>query len=1049
MKNIIDTFLMRKLLLNVLVWLSCTVATAQTSYPLLTSYSGNYQTIKDGFASPPNESRLRCYWWWLNSMATKVSITRDLEQMKLKGYGGASIIDAGSSQYSVATKPAAGPVFMSPEWMELFQYAVKEAQRVGIELSVNVQSGWNPGGPSITPDLALKKIVYTETKVRGGGDIEIILPQPETKLLYRDIMVQAVMEPASNVLLGDSVIKNWGLKSFNQSFGFKGTYPLYRLREESSNAEKISGLQSNQIINVTAHFKNGTLKWKAPAGEWTIIRYGWTCTGTLTSTTSDGWSGLSLDHLDPKAFKKFSDDVIMPLIRKAKAAGNSLHFLQTDSWEMGNVGWTDDFANEFKKFRGYDITPCLPVLTGRVVGSVDQSNRFLHDYRLTVGDCIAVNHYKLFYNLAHQNNLGIHPESGGPHSAPVDALKVMAISDFPQGEFWATANTHRIKDDERLAVKQSACVAHTNGKRFVAAEGPTSIGPQWERAPKDLKSNIDRVFCSGVNRIVWHTFTSSPEEFGKPGNEYFAGTHLNPNVTWWKQSGEFISYLNRCSYMLSQGLFNADVLYYYGDDVPNFVFLREEVKDLGFGHDWDKCSKEALIGRLTVKENRAFFSDGMNYKLLVLPPETAIDLEVLRKVESLVKQGLTVIGPRPVKATGLSNYPESDKEVMDIASHMWGPVNGTTTKEHQYGKGKVIWGKDVNTVLAEMKVKPDFAFTSTLPNTGIDYIHRSTSGMEIYFVANRFGRKEFTDFEYHDIQNLPDRHENIECAFRVTGMVPEIWDPQTGKTKQVVVYKEENGQTFIPLSLGPEESQFIVFRKSVKPPHIISIQKDGKKLFPENEFKGLDKAYLQVDKVNGKAAATFYEPGNYVMTWSDGKTTRQNITAPVSTLSLSDGWLANFDTRWGGPASINIDTLRSWTLFEEDGIKYYSGTVLYKKTFSVDAKLFAGKKIVLDLGNVGVMASITINGTTLPVKWNAPFQFDITRYIKSVNQLDVEVVNLWANRLIGDSGLPAEKRLTKTNIKKFDVPGSEKVLRLSGLMGPVQINFINYAILNK
>jgi len=166
------------------------------------------------------------------------------------------------------------------------------------------------------------------------------------------------------------------------------------------------------------------------------------------------------------------------------------------------------------------------------VESVEQSDRFLHDYRKTIGDCIATYHYQLFSDLAHQYGLGIHPESGGPHSAPVDALKVMAISDFPQGEFWATANTHRIKDDARLYVKQSACVAHTNGKRFVAAEGPTSIGPQWERSPKDLKSNIDRVFCSGVNRIVWCNFTSSPKEFGIPGNEYFAGTHMNPNVTW-------------------------------------------------------------------------------------------------------------------------------------------------------------------------------------------------------------------------------------------------------------------------------------------------------------------------------------------------------------------------------------------------------------------------------------------------------------------------------------------------------------------------------------
>ncbi|MBS1567373.1 MAG: glycoside hydrolase family 2, partial [Bacteroidetes bacterium] len=573
---------MSKTIVSIAAGLLCLSSTAQKlNYSLRTSDTISYTAIRQGFANPPAESKLRCYWWWLNSMATKASITRDLEQMKEKGYGGASIVDAGSSNYQVAFKTQAGPVFMSPAWMELYKHAVKEAQRLGIELSGNVQSGWNPGGPTITPELALKKIVYSEVTVEGGRELQIALPQPTVKLAYGDVAVQAFRQPAG-LPTKDSVLKNWGIKSFNESFGFRGTYPLYKLREEYPGTENREGIKKEGLVDLTAKYKNGKLTWKAPAGTWTIVRYGWTCTGAVTSTNSDGWSGLSLDHLSPKAFDKFSRDVIIPLIDSARAAGNSVHFLQTDSWEMGNVGWTNNFPAEFKKFRGYDLYPWLPVLTGRVVGTVDLSDRFLHDYRQTIGDCIAAYHYQLFSNLAHANGMGIHPESGGPHSAPVDALKVMAINDFPQGEFWATSNTHRIKDDERLVVKQSASVAHTNAKRFVGAEGPTTIGPQWERAPRELKANIDRVFCSGVNRIVWHTFTSSPKEFGLPGNEYFAGTHLNPNVTWWKQAGDFIGYLNRCSYLLSQGLFAGDVLYYYGDDVPSFVFIKEDVKDLGF-----------------------------------------------------------------------------------------------------------------------------------------------------------------------------------------------------------------------------------------------------------------------------------------------------------------------------------------------------------------------------------------------------------------------------------------------------------------------------------
>ena len=780
--------------------------------------------------------------------------------------------------------------------------------------------------------------------------------QPASKLIYKDIIIQAFKESPGAQSTKDSVIKNWGIKSFNQSFGFKGTYPLYKLREEYDGAEKITGIRKEEIIDLSEKFKEGQLNWEAPAGKWIIIRYGWTATGAVTSTTSDGWNGLSLDHLDPAAFEKFNTDVISPLINTAKDAGNSLHYLQTDSWEMGNVGWTKNFPEEFKKYRGYDITPYLPVLAGRVVESVEQSNRFLQDYRKTIGDCIAANHYQLLSDLAHKNGLGIHPESGGPHSAPVDALKVLGISEFPQGEFWATANTHRIKDDERLAVKQSASVAHTYGKRYVAAEGPTSIGPQWERSPKDLKSNIDRVFCSGVNRIVWHTFTSSPPEFGKPGNEYFAGTHMNPNVTWWNQAGSFIDYLNRCSHLLARGLFVADALYYYGDDVPNFVFLKEDVKNLAFGYDWDKCSKQVLLERSSVKDQKLLLKDGMTYRVLVLPEENAIDLQVLRKIDTLVKNGLTVIGPRPVKSNSLTNYPANDNEIKEIATRLWGSIDGSSIKENVYGKGKVIWGKDVNTVLKEMQVKPDLEFKGTNQNTALDYIHRSTDSMEIYFVVNRFGRKDINDFQFRYLTSLPDRYEQTECRFRVSGMVPECWDPMTGKVTEIAVYHEENGQTIIPITFEPEGSRFIIFRKptyangvKVKP-HIVSIKAESETIFPGSQFNN-ERPTIDVVKSGNGMAASVTKSGSYELSWSDGTKSKHDLRVNEQVQMLPGKWNIFFDPAWGGPAEISTDSLKSWTAFNDERIKYYSGKAVYKKDFVIE-KNTGGSKIILNLGNV-------------------------------------------------------------------------------------------------
>ncbi|WP_300602923.1 glycosyl hydrolase [Niabella sp.] len=1013
----------------------------QRGYDLHTSKNVSVDQIRKGFGTPPPESKLRCYWWWLNSMATKASITRDLEEMKKKGYGGASLVDAGSSSYNEARKTAAGPVFMSPQWMELYKHAVKEADRVGIELSVNIQSGWNPGGPFVTPEYALKKLVTADTLIRGGRKLSLALPRPPETLMYRDVLVQAIRKPSGNMLLKDAAISDWSLKTFNRSMGGAGIYPLYKFRSGFDTVSGTTPLQQQTIIDLTSRFDGKQLNWEAPPGEWIIIRYGWTNTGVVTSTTSDGWNGLSLDHMSPAAFNLFNRSVITPLIQTAKSAGNSVHYLQTDSWEMGVINWTQDFPTEFRNRRGYDIRRFMPVLAGYLVESQELTNRFLYDFRKTVGDCILDNHYRLFYNTAHQNGMGIHPESGGPHSAPIDALQVMGINDFPQGEFWAMSNTHRVSDAARLIVKQSASVAHTNGKRFVGAEGPTSIGPQWERSPKDLKSNIDRIFCSGVNRIVWHTFTSSPQEYGLPGNEYFAGTHMNPNVTWWQEAGAFVSYLNRASYLLQQGVFVADVLYYYGDDVPNFVFLKEEFPQLRFGYDWDKCSRDVVLKRLSAKNGYIQLPDGMQYRLLVLPPEQAISLDVLKKVEQLVKEGITVYAPRPKAATGLTQYPQSDQELVRIAGRLWGNIDGTSVTENRYGKGRVIWGRDINEVLASMKIAPDFSFTAADPQASFDYIHRSSDDADIYFLSNRFEHRQFNDFEYRYLPVVPDRYEQIEASFRVTGKVPQLWDPRTGEVTDIAVYRQEKDRTVIPLHFEPGGSKFIVFKKAGTPDvHITSITQNGQAIFPGNTRKATEQVPVQIRRNQQQVVAAVYEEGMYTFTWSNGKTTTLHPQKNKKEYTISNPWKLQFDAAWGPASPLTLDTLKSWTELEDPNAKFYSGKGQYTTTMVLPADALKNNRVFIDLGNVQDLATITINGKTLETSWCFPYRADITGLVKEGrNEISISVINLWANRLIGDSKLPEAERKTRTNVVKFEKEGSEKLLRVSGLLGPVKI----------
>lgn len=1011
-----------------------------------TQFNVSYSQLLEEFQTPPNSAKIRAYWWWLNSNVTKDCITKDLEAMKDNGYGGAIIFDAGSSNYKVAKKTEAGPAFLSEEWLSLFAHAIKEADRLGLEISINVQSGWNPGGPLVTPDLAMKKITFSDTIVKGPGKISALLPKPPANQFYQDLKVQAVrnLKEAETT----SGIRHHGIKTLEERIGFKGIYPLHHLREISD--EDTPGLSENDITDITSFFENGRLSWDIPKGSWTIIRYGMTNTGVKVSTASDGWGGLSLDHLNQVALMQFNKDVISKLIQTAKAAGNSLKFIHTDSWEMGVANWTDDFMEEFRSRRGYNMTPYLPVLTSRIVKNREASNRFLHDFRRTVADLVAEEFYHPFSEIAYQNNLFTHPESGGPHSAPIDAIQTMKFNDVPMGEFWVRSNTHRVKDAERLAVKQSASVAHIYGKRFVAAEGPTSIGPQWERPPKDCKNVIDRIFCSGVNRIVWHTFTASPDEYGEPGNSYFAGTHLNRHVTWWNEAKAFIEYMNRTSSMLSQGLFKADALYYYGDDAPNFVFLKEEVTDLDRGYDWDKCSYDILLEKVKIIDGRITLPDGMNYSILVLPDEKAIKTELLEKLQELVKQGMILVGPKPEKATGLRNYPESDNMVKSVADEMWGNIDGKNVTMNNYGKGKVFWGIKPGEVLQSLNIQPDFDFQSTYPDTHLDYIHRYTSTEEIYFVVNRLARHGINDTQYRYLTDLPDRYEETVCKFRVTGKVPELWNPITGEIQEIAVYYEENGYTHIPLHFEPEGSLFIVFRDSKQTKHIQKIEKDGVNVFPELNLPVSEFPAYNISRDNNEVSAKILHSGNWELQWSDGSVSSFNEKEPKFSQLIDSPWTVTFDKHWGPQEKLTMDSLKSWSNFQDERIKYYSGSADYSNSFTLNNEEIKNKTICLDLGNVQEIASVKINGENAGITWIAPFILNITPYIKEgQNSVVITVTNSWVNRLIGDSYLPPEKRHTRTNVIKFEGDDRESHIRKSGLTDGVKMIISNKIELNE
>ncbi|HSY17808.1 MAG TPA: glycosyl hydrolase [Candidatus Acidoferrales bacterium] len=917
-------------------------------------------TLESGWENPPNAARLRAYWWWLNGNVTKASITRDLEQMKAKGFAGAVLVDADGASQGGNAKVPHGPTFFTPEWRELYKHALREADRLGLEISLNIQSGWNLGGPVVTPEDAGKKYIWSEIKITGGTNVEVKLPLPKAREnFYRDEAVVAYRVKAAPK---PEPLKNWKQKALQESlqpFSAPDSSPLFA---EISGTPGEEDAETAEVIDLSGKLgADGVLKWAAPAGAWQVLRFGYTIGDHAhVSTSSEGWQGFAIDVYSATAFQHYWDKVVEPLILDAgPLAGKTLKYLHTDSWEIELANWTPAMRAEFQKRRGYDLLPWLPVLAGRIVDSREASDRFLFDYRKTLGDMAIDNHYRLFRDNAHKHGIGIHPESGGPHAVPIDAQRCLGWDDAPMSEFWAWSWTHRIGDANRFFVKQPASAAHTYGHPLVFAEGFTSIGPHWQEHIWDnLKPSFDKALCEGLNVLVWHAFVCSPDETGIPGQQYFAGTHLNPKVTWWEKSAPFFSYIDRCQWMLQQGHFAADVLYYYGDHVPNFTqFKRTDPAHTGAGYDYDVITEEALIGRASVKAGKIVLPNGIEYRVLVLPDREVISLAVLKKIKELVTAGATVIGPKPLHAETLGNAASSDAEVKKIADELWGG-NG--------GKGRVIAGKTSREVLMGDGIGPDCEFQAE--SGDFDYIHRRTDDADIYFVANR------TNYA-----------AKATVVFRVAGKVPELWNPVTGEHKPKLEFSEKDGRTFVRLGFAPCGSWFLVFRKAV----------------PHAEV-------------------------------ADAK-----LEEFISTQELSGPWTVHFDPKWGGPETAQFDSLVSWTTRPEPGIKFYSGTAVYEKTFNWNLK---GGKTLVDLGNVRELAEVKVNGKSCGILWCPPWRADVTDALQAgENKLSVEVVNFWPNRIIGDAGLPPEQRLTQTNIRELT---AKTPLPESGLFGPVKLVWV-------
>ena len=840
--------------------------------------AGSRQATDDlaiNFQTPPDSAKPWVYWWWLNGYVTKEGMTKDLEEMKRQGINGVLIFQGGTGQ------TPNGVQFMSPEWHEMFRYALAEAKRLGMEVSANLCDSWDSGGPWITPELANKKLVYSEFQVDGGAKITSALPLPErVDNYYHDVAVVAVREKpgrpitpakvtASSTLKGyagewnfpplavvdadpetywsaekvpsEQSLPQWLAFEYHQPLAATGLYvslgpengprdcllesssdgktflPIRRFSLEKGEAKRVDfaevratqfrlsilsaygtpvrvakavmlrkgdefrprrgikwwwfksanrsfwdypregpaalaeeyeddvepDCRSKEVVDLNDSMQaDGRIEWDVPQGRWTILRFGYTLEGQRIRTESTGGrGGYEADMLDRAAIECHFRNTAEPMVADSLAVGPGiLKSFHIDSYELGADvrGQPADvvarLSGGVQKAAGIRPAAVPPRTRRSHCGQPEITDRFLFDFRWTVGDLMAERFWIPYGQLAHEHGVSVEGQTGyGTYPYPhIEGLRCAGNMDLPMGEFWYGTDIMSQFNPWGNVIRSVASAAHIYGRPIVTAESFTSW-THWREYPAGLKVVGDQAFVDGLSRMVFNQYTHQPELDMKPGRQLNTGSHIDRNITWWEQGRAFFAYLARCQYLLQQGRFVADALYFYGEGVTKFVPSKEYLRPaLPPGYNFDAVNAEQLQ-RLSTVNGHLVLPSGMSYRVLVLPQDAVMSPEALRKVRQLVEDGGLVVGPKPQRSPGLKDYPLADSEVRKLAQEMWGDCDGVKVKENVLGKGRLIWGEPFGEVLMNQGAVPDFEYRAGEQAISLDFLHRSLGSAEDLF----------------------------------------------------------------------------------------------------------------------------------------------------------------------------------------------------------------------------------------------------------------------------------------------------------------------------
>jgi len=1087
--------------------------------------AGATDALESQFQHPAESASPWVFWYWMQGNVSREGITADLEAMREIGIGGAYLMPI----QGPADPPLMDPPVeqLTPEFWGMVRHAMQEAERLGLKIGMHACDGFAvAGGPWITPELSMQRVVWTETTVEGGRRFEGDLPQPETNEgYYRDIAVLAFPSPQgtgtstrtkpptvttsvpgvdagalavpgntervriegacwiqyafdtpftcrSIIIRPDGnnfqakrlrveasddgkTFRNVGLLESPrhgwQDAGVPLTYAIepttarfFRFLHDTSGSEpgsedldsakwkpvlKIEGIELSSaprihhyegksariwriaprtttvqvpdelcvpleaLVDVTAQSDGqGRLRWDAPAGTWTILRIGHTSTGQRNETAGGG-KGLECDKFNPAAVRLQFDRWFGEAIRQAgpERAGEVLSVFHVDSWECGSQNWSPVFREEFRRRRGYDLLPYLPTMAGIPVESVEASERFLRHMRQTIAELVADQFYGTMRELAHDAGCRFTGECTAP-TMPGDGMLHFRELDTPMGEFWLRSPTHDKPNDMLDAISG----AHIYGKPIVQAEAFTQLRIGWDEHPGLIKAIGDRNYCLGINRLVYHVFTHNPWLDRQPGMTLNGvGLYFQRDQTWWEAGNAWVDYARRCQALLQQGRPVVDVAVFTGEELPRRAVLPDRLVSALPGIFGEEVVQREARRLANEGEPQRAMPEGVGHSANMADPEDWVDplrgyaydsinRDALLRL-SEVRDGrielpggasygvLVIPGPRPMSPSGGAFSPEMTERLNQLVAA---------------GASVILVDPSAAPIgTATKRVIRGPYRHSSFASLGIERDVWVTEPNGEYAGDIAWTHRRAGDTDIYFISNQLNERRPLELALNVSGRVPELWDPVSGAMRDAQQWRIDTGRTLLPVKLEAQESIFVVLRKPTE---------------EERRDDGL------------------------------------NWVEPQLAQEMSGPWRVGFESRPGSPENpLQLDGLTDWSAHSDPAVRHFSGTATYTTTFALDGATAENTRQWLDLGQVGNLAVVTVNGMECGTAWTAPFRVEVTSALTAgENRLRVDVTNPWHNRLVHEALLPENERTAWMN-----APNRlrDKPLLPAGLLGPVTL----------